>query len=155
MNKSRLIVFSILAGVAILGAQVYQKVRGLRNNNPGNIRFNEANDWVGQVGQDKDGYAIFSDPKYGIRAAGKVLDAYARQGVLSIRQIITRWAPAGDNNDTEAYIKHVVQLIGRPDYFVPVRSEGDYLDLVKAIIKHENGVNPYSDDDIKAGLSLA
>ncbi len=155
MNGTRLLVFSILIGVVLMSVTVYQKVRGLRNNNPGNIRFNEANDWVGQVGQDKDGYAIFSDPKYGIRAIGKVLDSYARQGVLSIRQIITRWAPAADNNDTEAYIQHVTQLLGRPDYFVPVRAEGDYPDLVKAIIKHENGLQPYSDDEIQAALSLA
>ena len=129
--------------------------RGIRNKNPGNIRWNSLNNWVGQVGRDDAGYAVFSDAKWGIRAMGKVLESYHRNGTLSIRQIITRWAPAADRNDTEAYIRHVTKALKKPEHFIPVKQEGDYLALVKVIIQHENGTNPYSDEFITEALALA
>ena len=132
------------------------KTVGLRNNNPGNIRFNAANDWVGQIGQDKRGYVIFDKPENGIRAMGKVLDSYARQGIVKLTQIISRWAPDNEN-DTASYLAHVASQTGWDPGFIPVRSEGDYHALVKAIIKHENGFIPPSYDDqfITNALGLA
>lgn len=140
------------------GTAVYYKVRGLRNNNPGNIRYNPANDWKGQTGYDgtpdKPGFAVFSHAKWGIRAIGKTIDSYKRRGVLSVEQIITEWAPGHENN-TAAYIASVRSKTGWPRGYVPVREEGDYLPLVKAIITHENGMNPFSDSEITGALNLA
>ncbi len=133
---------------------MYQNTRGIRNKNPGNIRYNQANNWEGQTGKDDAGFVIFSEAKWGIRAMGKTLDSYRARGVLTIRDIISRWAPSSENN-TQAYINSVVAQIGEHEHFIPVRSEGDYPDLIKAIIKHENGLVPYSDDEIKAALSIA
>lgn len=146
----------LLLAIVIIGAgfKVVQP-RGIRNNNPGNIRWSPANDWLGQTGQDDAGYAIFEDPKFGIRAMGKILDSYHRGGHVTLRQIIFRWAPPGDNNPTEAYLANVMEQTGWPDYFVPVRQEGDYLPLVRAIIQHENGRNPYSDEFISQALAMA
>lgn len=137
--------------------------RGIRNNNPGNIRYNPANDWVGQIGQDDAGYAIFDKPENGIRALGKLLFNYFdRYGLSDVRSIIERWAPPSDDNPTEDYIEHVVsqmnkghavQITATTPIYVPSR----LLDLTKAIIKHENGFIPpvWSDQFIADSLALA
>ena len=146
----------MLAILVIAGGGVaYTMTRGLRNKNPGNIRYSPANNWVGQVGKDDGGYAIFSDAKYGIRAIGKVLDSYRRRGLVTVEQIISTYAPPEDQNHTAAYIRNVKAWADWPDGFHPVRQEGDYLPLVKAIIRQENGVNPYSDAFISDALALS
>lgn len=129
--------------------------RGLRNNNPGNIRHQDANDWQGMTGQDSSGFVIFSEPKWGIRAIGKVIDSYQRRGIWMLRDVIETWAPPGDNNDTDSYLSHVMQLTGWQAAHVPQRTEGDYVALVKAIVLHENGRQPYSDQYIADALALA
>ncbi|MFU2316820.1 hypothetical protein [Rahnella sp. PCH160] len=53
--------------------------RGLRNNNPGNIEASDANPWEGQIGSDGR-FAKFETPEHGIRALGKNLLSYQRQG---------------------------------------------------------------------------
>lgn len=133
----------------------YQATRGLRNNNPGNIRHSDANNWQGQVGRDDEGFVIFSEARWGIRAMARVLANYQSAGFYSVAQIISRWAPSSEN-DTASYISSVVRQMDVPggDY-IPVKSEGDYQSLVKAIIKHENGVNPYSDNYISEAIALA
>ena len=113
--------------------------RGFRNNNPGNIEYNPANNWVGQTGSDGR-YAIFSKMRFGIRAIGKLLDTYHnRHGLNTIRGIVSRWAPHNEN-DTAAYIESVAQYTGfgvdDPLYF---GSADDKALLVNAIIRHENG----------------
>ena len=128
--------------------------RGLRNNNPGNIRHNPANDWNGMTGQDDAGFVIFSEGRYGLRAIGKVLDSYQRRGVWMLRDVIEQWAPS-EENDLESYLSHVMKLTGWQAAHVPQRAEGDYVSLVKAIIKHENGFNPYSDQYIVDSLAMA
>ena len=81
-----------------------QKPRGLRNNNPLNIRRNPNEHWKGQKHSQTDAQFVqFVDMKYGWRAAFKVLRTYYYVHKLyTIEQIISRWAPASDNNNTEA-----------------------------------------------------
>ena len=124
--------------------------RGIRNNNPLNIVYLAANQWVGQTGSDGR-YAIFSDAKYGVRAGGKILDSYFRQGFKTIRQIVTRWAPAVEN-DVESYLAHVLAQTGWGPAYVPARA--DYPRLVAAMIRHENGSNPYSLAQLSEWLAL-
>lgn len=124
--------------------------RGIRNKNPLNIVYTSANQWVGQTGSDGR-YATFTDAKYGVRAAGKILDSYARQGYKTIRQIIERWAPDFENN-TASYLEHVIAQTGWGAAYVPSRA--DYPRLLAAMIKHENGTNPYSLPDLAAWLML-
>lgn len=49
-----------------------ETVRGIRNNNAGNVRADEII-WDGQTGIDDEGFAIFKSPEGGIRALGKLL----------------------------------------------------------------------------------
>lgn len=128
--------------------------RGIRNNNPGNIRITGDN-WQGLLPQQNDpSFFQFTHAKYGIRAMAKILSNYQAQGVGTIAQIISRWAPATENN-TQSYINHVSQLTGWPSFYTPSKAAGDYLPLIKAIIKHENGEQPYSDALIKEAIAIS
>ena len=128
--------------------------RGIRNNNPGNIRLSAATAWEGQTFHQPDPeFVTFSSPEYGIRAIAKILLTYQREGFKTLGQIIHRWAPPSEN-DTDAYIQAVCNKCGvGEDMQVDVKAI--LPDLIKAIIKHENGEQPYSDAQINAGISMA
>lgn len=83
--------------------------RGIRNKNPLNIRYNPRNNWVGQTGNDGQ-FCKFSAPKYGIRAAVKILQRYAgKDGKTTVLEIINKWAPQADGNETVIYIAIVCE----------------------------------------------
>ena len=139
--------------------------RGIRNNNPGNIRWGD--DWKGLVPQpqrtDKN-FCQFLDIKWGIRALVKVLLNYRKRpgmpgvgdsGIDTVREIISRWAPPNEN-DTEAYIQSVAKACGvQPNAAIDLTDKTLMLNMVKAIIKHENGVQPYTDAILLSGVTLA
>lgn len=83
-----------------------QPPRGIRNNNPLNIRI--GNTWLGEVADPTDGaFEQFISMKYGLRAAFIILRRYIRRYHKdTIRNIISTWAPACENN-TESYISQV------------------------------------------------
>ena len=139
--------------------------RGIRNNNPGNIRWSD--DWKGLIPQaqstDKD-FCQFYDVKWGIRALVKVLLNYSKRpgmpgvgnsGIDTVREIISRWAPPNENN-TEAYIQSVAKACGvKPNEAIYITDKSLLLKMVKAIIQHENGVQPYTDAILLEGIGLA
>ncbi|WP_130955496.1 hypothetical protein [Klebsiella pneumoniae] len=129
--------------------------RGVRNNNPGNLEASSSNPWVGQTGSDGR-FAKFETPEHGIRALGRNLISYQRQGIDTVGEIINRWAPPSDNNDTAAYIKAVCAQLGVTANQPLDASNPDTLQaLCAAIIKHENGTQPYSSDQLSTGVSAA
>lgn len=139
--------------VAVIVVPYLQQSRGLRNNNPGNIRDNPRNTWRGaSIFDFDDEFETFQAPEYGIRAIGKILDSYARRGITTMGEIIETWAPPSEN-DTDAYIASVASRTGlMPTDMI---TEERRVPLVAAIIHHENGVNPFSDEMIRYGLQLA
>ncbi len=128
-------------------------VRGIRNKNPGNIRDKGQNTWEGQNGNDGD-FAIFISPEFGIRALARLLMNYeSLYGLNTVAGIISRYAPSTENN-TGAYGSSVASALGvDPDTSFSVVAK--LPELVKAIIKHENGQQPYSDDLINTGIDMA
>lgn len=129
--------------------------RGVRNNNPGNLEASSSNPWVGQTGSDGR-FAKFETPEHGIRALGRNLISYQRQGIDTVGEIINRWAPPSDNNNTAAYIKAVCAQLGVTANQPLDASNPDTLQaLCAAIIKHENGTQPYSPDQLSTGVSAA
>ena len=70
------------------------ETRGVRNNNPLNIRIGNA--WLGEVKNPTDKeFEQFESLLYGLRAAFVLIRRYIRRyGLCTIRQIVTRWAPA-------------------------------------------------------------
>jgi len=155
MNKDWILWLGI--GALLIGATggaVYMKTRGLRNNNPGNIRHG-ASLWQGMSADQTDpAFVRFDSPVYGIRALTRLLRNYqSRYQLMTVRQIINRWAPPTEN-DTGAYVLHVAREAGvNPDQQINVNEH--IVPIVKTIIKHENGLNPYSDETILTGISLA
>ena len=130
--------------------------RGIRNNNPGNIR-RSADPWQGLADQQTDAdFCVFKSPIYGIRALACTLIAYQDKHALrTIRAIIGRWAPATENN-TDAYVKAVADDSGRdPDQTLDMHSYADLQAVVTGIIKHENGQQPYTAAQIDKALVLA
>lgn len=92
-------------------------VRGLRNNNPGNIRITR-NDkgaktyWIGEVDGQDSSFKTFKSMPYGFRAMFVTLNSYFNKGFDTIEKIVSRYAPASDNNDTSAYIVAVQSKTG-------------------------------------------
>lgn len=128
--------------------------RGVRNNNPGNIEAG-SNSWDGQAGSDGR-FAKFVTPEHGIRALGKNLLAYQRQGYDTVSEIVNRWAPSSDGNNTQAYIAALCkQLSVNPDDQLNMSDINTLRQLCAGIIKHENGKQPYSDEQLNTGVSAA
>ena len=155
MNRNILLFIAIAAlAIAATGTGIYLMSRGIRNNNPGNIRSGPSQ-WQGMSAvQTDDEYIQFDDPVYGIRAMARLLQNYqANYELNTIRGIISRWAPAHEN-PTDAYITNVSRTVGvLPDQRINVRDRME--PLIKAIILQENGRQPYSDETIRKGISLA
>lgn len=128
------------------------KTRGIRNNNPGNIRWDGVTNWKGQSGADDAGFIQFDAPEFGIRAMTRVLQSYQRRGVVTLGDIVSTWAPTNENN-TEAYIRSVEKRTGWARDQVMFAQ--NYPALIDAIIYHENGSQPYEVATINTGIALA
>jgi|TARA_R110000796_G_scaffold33509_2_gene86830 hypothetical protein len=127
--------------------------RGLRNNNPGNIR--KGIDWDGlSEDQDNDSsFAQFQTPEYGIRAMFKIMKTYrTKYDINTIEGIVTRWAPPLEN-DTEEYISFVETYTGLDR--AEELEDNDMSDVVMSIIHMENGLQPYPLVVVQAGRALA
>ncbi len=130
--------------------------RGIRNNNPGNLRRSK-DPWQGLAeSQTDEDFFIFKTPIYGIRALARTLIAYQDEhGLRTIGKIINRWAPANEN-DTAAYISFATEGAGfAADQPLDMHSYDDLKPLVLAIIKHENGQQPYTAAQVDKALVLA
>ena len=87
------------------------RTRGIRNNNPANIR--RGCNWKGlaKVQTDKE-FCQFKTMTWGVRALLVTLRTYVvKHHLHTVREIINRWAPPSDGNNTEAYIKFVEREI--------------------------------------------
>ena len=116
------------------------KSRGLRNNNPLNIRKN-SEQFQGEIkGKDKS-FKTFSSMPYGYRAAFVTLATYLSREWNTIEKIITKWAPPTEN-DTESYISSVERWSGVPRYKeLTARDGSEYMLIVAAMSFVENGQN--------------
>lgn len=114
--------------------------RGLRNNNPGNIRIN-GDLFQGEVRPSKDkSFKQFETMAYGYRAMFVILRNYIRNYKLdTIRKMISRWAPPKENH-TEAYVKAVSDYAGIPaDDPINVNDREQMIRIVAGMSKVENG----------------
>ena len=127
--------------------------RGLNNNNPGNLIL-DGRQWLGEVLPSKDKrFKQFRSRAYGYRAIFVNLAAYIRNGYNTIEKIITRWAPAFENN-TASYIAHVAAMAGIPkNQEISTADHVALIEITKAISKIENGV-PAVDGEGLDGFNL-
>ena len=118
-------------------------VRGIRNNNPGNIeKAKNGATWSGEVwpGDDKR-FCPFHSMAWGCRAILRTLRPYPKlHGLETVEEIVGRWAPSNENN-TQSYALHVASAIGRAtDERIPFDDDPTYyLAIAKAIARHECG----------------
>lgn len=134
--------------------------RGIRNNNPGNIR-KTAIAWRGEIeGKDPE-FEAFETLEHGVRAMAKTLLTYYRVHKLkTVGWIISRWAPPSEN-DTLAYIRSVSKALGvEPDETIDLENRETLCKLVSAIVRHENGRKPdgsdwITKDVIEKGVDMA
>jgi hypothetical protein len=130
--------------------------RGIRNRNPGNIRRSRDR-WKGlALAQTDPAFFVFDAPVWGIRAMAVILRNYReRHGLKTLAQIIGRWAPAQEN-DTAGYVRAVAKAMRlHPRTVIDPRDPATLRNLIAAIIRHENGVQPYDPDTIKTAIDLA
>lgn len=129
--------------------------RGLRNNNPGNIRIND-DLFQGEIRPSKDkSFKQFTTMAYGYRAMFKILSNYYKNYKLdTIRKIISRWAPPKENH-TKAYIKAVSDYAGIPaDDPINVNDREQMIRIVAGMSRVENGVEADMPDVITGWLLL-
>jgi hypothetical protein len=85
--------------------------RGIRNNNPGNIRYGDFAYKHGATGRDSGGFAIFPTMDAGIAAQRALLQTYLAQGNDTVRKVLSKYAPPSEN-DTTGYISEVSKKLG-------------------------------------------
>lgn len=123
----------------------YKKVpRGIRNNNPLNIR--KGNNWLHEaaVQTDKE-FEQFESMEWGIRAGFYLIRKYMSgyHGLTikfnTIEKIIRRWAPETENA-TQAYINSVAAKTGiSPRLKLSFSNKRQMCDIVAAMIEVECG----------------
>jgi len=123
--------------------------RGIRNNNPGNLRA--APNAVGNDGS----FPIFSSANDGLAAMSRQLQLYGGRGNNTPYGIIHTYAPSSENN-TQAYINAVTKDTGFGTHDKLNLSDPAVLKrLMTAMIRHENGSQPYSEADIDSGINTS
>ena len=126
-----------------------KQTRAYKNCNPLNIRWTKAK-WQGQIGRDENGFVRFNSFSYGYRAAVRLLRTYWLRGLRTPEDIITRWAPPEDGNNTEQYIKTVVEMmherqsepyVVNRDTTLPLSNRDLIVQLLLAMTRVEMGAN--------------
>jgi hypothetical protein len=111
-------------------------------NNPGNLRGTDALRRPGYVldkavGFDKNGFAIFANPEDGKEAMRRQLALDALKRGLTGRQLIHKYAPPVDNNDTNTYIKNTFGELGLdPDSKISAK---DLDSIQRLMVRQEHG----------------
>jgi hypothetical protein len=131
-------------------------VRGLRNNNPGNLKYVASNDWTGKLPLAKNTdktFEQFREFRYGVAAMMKLIRKYIQSGrATTIRGIIGIYAPPSENN-TARYIQTVSARLGvGPDQPLAV-NEQTLKQLAKTIALVEVG-RELTASELKHGYNL-
>lgn len=128
--------------------------RGIRNNNPGNIRITK-DKWQGlREKQEDKAFFQFTEMKWGYRALIRTLQNYRlKWGCKTISDFINRWAPPVENN-TSGYISRVCKEMQVPNSYVPdINDKATMCAFAAAISQVENGV-PAVMADVEKGWEL-
>lgn len=119
--------------------------RGERNNNPGNLMYSVSIPWLGQVGSDPGGYAIFDSPEHGLRAMFIDLKTKISRGLNTLNTLIPVYAPPSEN-PTATYIANVSAWTGFPPN--ALLTPANVPILAQAMIQMENGEMIYNQSQL-------
>jgi len=131
-----------------------QPPRGLRLNNPGNIRHS-ADRWQGAAPEQPDpDFVRFTSLEFGVRAVARLMLRYEKLGFNTARKIIGRYAPAVEN-DAESYVRHVADALNvEPEDVIVVDAYEVMAPLVGTICRHETG-KALPPGALRRGLAMA
>ena len=113
--------------------------RGVRNNNPGNIRKSDEA-WIGKIPHEKNtdpDFEQFYNYTHGVRAMIVLLYGYFKDDRDTIKEIIEVYAPSHEN-DTDQYIDNVSKWTGWNKRKKIDWNDTNLKKLVFAIIRQEN-----------------
>ena len=135
--------------------------RGVRNNNPLNIKKKVSNAWDG-IAEDQSGdsiFATFESAEYGIRAALRTLVTYQNKHKLRTpSEMLARWAPPSENIVSD-YVATVKDLSGLSmDDPMVIGNNQKTLDLIRSMVAMENSqkaMRGYSSNTYNRALQLA
>lgn len=127
--------------------------RGIRNNNPCNIRLSRTV-YKGEVPSKDKAFKQFESMAYGYRAVFVTLHTYhTRLGLKTIRQLIGRWAPPCEN-DTNSYVRHVSDAARCDcDAVVDIKDKDLMVRIVSAMSFVENGLKA-NQADVMSGWEM-
>ena len=134
--------------------------RGIRNNNPLNIRRTAKDQWKGLRAQQTDAsFCQFERLEFGWRAAFYLLTRtyYYKYRLFTIRAIINKWAPPQENL-TSTYIANVSRLTGIPPdepIGIPSDQPQRWMALGVAMAIQENGTDSLDYFAMLRGWGLA
>lgn len=122
---------------------------GFRNNNPGNLRV--AANATGKNG----GFSTFANDADGRAAMARQLMLYGDRGNNTLAGIIHTYAPQSENN-TRAYIESVSKSTGfGAQQRINLHDPDVLKTLMAAMIKHESGAQPYTEDELGDSVRTA
>ncbi|HBT4315735.1 TPA: hypothetical protein MBS28_003995 [Klebsiella aerogenes] len=122
---------------------------GFRNHNPGNLR--KASNTTGKNG----GFSTFANDADGLSAMARQLMLYGDRGNNTINGIIHTYAPSSENN-TRAYVNSVSGNTGfGAQQRVNLHDPETLKTLMAAMIKHENGTQPFTEEQLKNAVQTA
>lgn len=129
-----------------------QAPRGLRNNNPANLKGKDL--WLGKTGVDDSGFIQFKTPQAGLRAmAINLANQEKKHGINTVSGLISKYAPNSEN-DTVSYIEKVANDLGvKPNQKIKLTDKKTMLKLMKTMITVENGNQPYSNQDLLKAIN--
>ena len=115
--------------------------RGIRNDNPLNIRHGKSL-WVGMREKQTDkSFVQFTERVYGYRAAFVLLRNYIGKGKDTIGKIIAKWAPSSDGNNTQSYINYVSSTTGiNASHALRFEDKNDLVEIVRSMAHMESGI---------------
>lgn len=128
--------------------------RGLNNNNPLNI-ISGGDVFQGEKTPSTDKrFKQFTSPAYGYRAGFVTLGTYlTKHNRNTIDKIIRSWAPPSEN-DTVNYVSLVEKWSGFDrNKVLKAESGDDYIKIVAAMSRVENGVSAVM-ADVEAGFLM-
>ncbi len=122
---------------------------GFRNHNPGNLR--SASNSTGKNG----GFSTFASDEDGMSAMAKQLMLYGDRGHNTLESVIHTYAPKNENN-THAYIDSVSKATGYgAKEQVNLHDPETLKTIMAAMIKHENGAQPYTEEQLLNAIQTA
>lgn len=126
--------------------------RGLRNNNPGNLIA--APNSVGYDYGNNHRYVKFASSRDGNAALSRQIMLDAERGLNTLDSLLRKYAPASVGNNTQGYIDRVSKGTGFNPYERLDMHDPRVLEkIIPYIIKVENSEQPYSYEEISAGIT--